>query len=279
MFGGFSLRGGPARLPDDPEALARIRGDMVRSQIERRGIRDERVLRAMREVPRHLFVPPEERALSYEDHALPIGGGQTISQPYIVAFMAECARPEEGLRALEVGAGSGYQAAVLAAAGLEVFAIERIPELAETARRHLDEAGLADRVRVRVGDGSRGWPERAPFDRIVVSAATARVPPALLDQLRAGGVLVAPVGSTHQQAIRRYTKREDGSVEEDRLIGARFVPLVEGPPRGGAGGPADPGEGAPRGGARPGGSGDGVPDDPEPTSSSPPPDPGTGSAP
>ncbi|MGH7542033.1 MAG: protein-L-isoaspartate(D-aspartate) O-methyltransferase [Gemmatimonadota bacterium] len=228
MFRGFSFGGDPPQAAWDPGTLERARERMVRTQLEGRDIDDPRVLRAMRAVPRHAFVPPEELALAYEDHALPIAYGQTISQPYIVAFMAQVLEPQEGLRALEVGAGTGYQAAVLAACGLEVFAIERIPELVETARRNLAAAGLADRVELRLGDGREGWPERAAFDRILVSAATDRVPDALVEQLRPGGFLVAPVGGAGHQRIRRYVKRGDGGLEEESLIGARFVPLVEG---------------------------------------------------
>lgn len=215
--------GGPWLRRSDFESL---RHRMVEDQIRRRGIQDETVLAAMREVPRHLFVPRTERRAAYGDHALPIGHGQTISQPFIVALMTAALRPEAGLRALEVGTGSGYQAAVLAASGLEVFTIERIPELYETARSNLVEAGYDDRVRLRLADGSRGWKEEAPFDRILVAAAAESVPPALARQLTTGGLLVAPVGDPFLQTIYRYTKREDGELDREALEGARFVPLV-----------------------------------------------------
>ncbi len=215
-----------------PSTLEQRREAMVKRQIERRGIRDERILAAMREVPRHLFVPAEELSLAYEDYALPLTHGQTISQPYIVAFMAAAVKPEEGLRVLEVGAGSGYQAAVLAALGMKVFGIERLGALVDSARANLLEAGYADRVKLRLGDGCRGWPEEAPFDRILISAATETVPDALVEQLRVGGVLVAPVGGYGYQRVRRYVKLASGVLEEESLIGARFVPLVPGPTEG-----------------------------------------------
>ena len=201
---------------------------MVERQIRRRGIADERVLRAMAEVARHLFVPPGQRAAAYEDHALPIGEGQTISQPYIVALMTAALKPAPGLRVLEVGTGSGYQAAVLAACGTEVFSIERIAALHEAARANLEAAGYADRVRLALDDGSRGWPDEAPFDRILIAAATADVPAALWEQLEPGGILVAPVGDPYMQTICRYRKRPDGTAECESLEGARFVPLVRG---------------------------------------------------
>lgn len=214
--------GGGAR-GDDPAAR---RERMVEAQIRRRGVRDERVLEAMREVPRHLFVPPGHEGAAYADQALPIGHRQTISQPYIVAYMTEILRPEPGLRVLEVGTGSAYQAAVLAAVGMEVFSLERIPELHHRARENLARAGYLDRVRLRLGDGYTGWPEEAPFDRILVTAAAEEVPPPLFEQLAPGGVLVAPVGDPGLQMISRYTKGEDGTLEKEALEGARFVPLV-----------------------------------------------------
>lgn len=207
----------------DPE---RLRREMVEGQIERRGIDDPRVLDAMREVPRHLFVGGRGLREAYADRALPIGRGQTISQPYVVALMTEALEPEAGLEVLEVGTGSGYQAAVLAACGLRVFTVERIAELQEEARRRIEEAGHGDRVVYRVGDGALGWPEEAPFDRIVVTAAAPEVPDALREQLAAGGVLVAPVGGSSFQEIVRLRKGEDGSWERETLEGVRFVPLV-----------------------------------------------------
>ena len=221
-----SLLGGRRGRPPDALEYERRRHRMVERQIRRRGLVDPRVLATMREVPRHLFVPPTERDLSYDDHALPLGHGQTISQPYIVAFMASALDLTDGCRLLEVGAGSGYQAAVLAACGAQVFAVERIPQLLDKARETLEATGYADRVRLRLWDGARGWIEEAPFDRILISAATGEIPPALISQLREGGTLVAPIGGAGSQQISRYTKDEDGTLKEERLIGARFVPLV-----------------------------------------------------
>ncbi len=206
---------------------------MVADQIEARGVRDGRVLAAMRRVPRHRFVPEDEAAMAYEDHPLPIGQGQTISQPYIVAAMTELLELEPGDRVLEIGTGSGYQAAVLAEIGAKVFSIEIVPELAERARRTLSETGHPE-VTVVTGDGWKGLPDRAPFDAIIVTAAPDRVPEALIDQLRPGGRLVVPVG-TYFQTLRVIEKTESG-VESRDVFGVRFVPMVEGKPEPGDGG-------------------------------------------
>jgi protein-L-isoaspartate(D-aspartate) O-methyltransferase len=205
----------------DPFSAARRR--MVSEQIEARGVRDPRVLDAMRRVPRHLFVPPGLRARAHEDNPLPIGEGQTISQPYIVAFMSEAARVRPGDRVLEVGTGSGYQAAVLSALGARVFSIEILPSLAELGRRNLEAAGFAD-VSVRTGDGYRGWPEEAPFDAIVVTAAPDEIPQPLLEQLKPGGRLVIPIGTGNQELIR-VTRTESG-FERASLLPVRFVPMT-----------------------------------------------------
>lgn len=212
----------------DPEDDA-VRARMVQRQLRARGIRDRRVLNAMSRVPRDRFVPAERRSAAYADAALPIGRGQTISQPYIVAYMTELLEPAQGLRVLEVGTGSGYQAAVLAACDMEVWSVERLPELQDRAADALRETGLADRVHLRVGDGARGWPEEAPFDRVVVTAAAPEVPAALLDQLAAPGVLVAPVGGPELQRIVRVRRDADGDLSVQTLEAARFVPLVVGP--------------------------------------------------
>ena len=211
----------PQGSRDDSYAAARQR--MVRDQIERRGVVHPAVLKAMAEVPRHLFVPEGVRSRAYEDYPLAIGAGQTISQPYIVAYMTEAVDPRPGDRVLEVGTGSGYQAAVLASIVAEVYTIEIIPDLAETARRQLDDLGY-ENVTVRTGDGYRGWPEKAPFDSIVVTAAPDDVPPTLLEQLKPGGRLVIPVGSAEQQLIR-LTRREKG-FERESLLPVRFVPMT-----------------------------------------------------
>jgi protein-L-isoaspartate(D-aspartate) O-methyltransferase len=199
---------------------------MVEHQLRRRGLGDERVLEAMREVPRDLFVRTRWAAEAYGDHALPIGHGQTISQPYIVALMTTLLEPGPGLRALEIGTGSGYQAAVLAACGLKVYSIERIPELSDFARTNLEAAGYLDRVRLRVGDGSRGWPEAAPFDRIMLTAGAPDLPPIVVEQLAPGGLIVAPVGGYGLQTIYRY-REAGGELEKEAIEGARFVPLIE----------------------------------------------------
>lgn len=211
--------------PADQHSDARER--MVERQIAARGIADPRVLAAMRTVPRHLFVGPAGTAEAYEDHPLPIGHGQTISQPYIVAYMVELAQIQPGERVLEVGTGCGYQAAVLAELAREVYTIEIVEPLAECARQALAAAGY-EQVHVRHGDGYGGWPEVAPFDAIVVAAAPDHVPPALVAQLAVGGRLVVPVG-TWSQEIRVITRTEQGTTEE-RLIPVRFVPLTRDKP-------------------------------------------------
>ncbi|HRD67762.1 MAG TPA: protein-L-isoaspartate(D-aspartate) O-methyltransferase [Candidatus Competibacter sp.] len=186
----------------------------------------DRVLQAMATVPRHRFVPVEERELAYADIPLPIGRGQTISQPFIVALMTELLRPDPQAVVLEIGTGSGYQAAVLASLVRQVYSVERIPELAEDASRRLRELGYAN-VEVRVADGGCGWEERAPFDGIVVTAAAADVPLALVQQLKPGGRLVVPVGERHRsQDLRVIGKDEQGSVETRSVLPVVFVPLV-----------------------------------------------------
>jgi protein-L-isoaspartate(D-aspartate) O-methyltransferase len=197
---------------------------MVAEQLRARDIVDRRVLEAMERVPRELFVPEELRPRAYEDAALPIGEGQTISQPYMVARIAEALALAGDERVLDVGTGSGYQAAVLAELASEVDTIERIPELAEQARTNLAAAGY-DRVNVHVGDGALGLPERAPFDAIAVAAAAARVPPALYEQLQPRGRLVIPVGGRHGQRLELVIKSPEGPAVV-RSVPCRFVPLV-----------------------------------------------------
>lgn len=196
-------------------------------QIRRRGISDEAVLEAMGLVARHAFVPEAQASLAYADCALPIGHGATISQPYIVALMTEALRVRPGVRVLEVGTGSGYQAAVLAACGCAVFSIERVTALHERAALTLAATGFRS-VTLKLGDGSRGWPEEAPFERIIVTAAAPAVPPALLEQLAEGGILLAPVGAEGRQTVRRYCKR-GGELDVEELEDVRFVPLIEDP--------------------------------------------------
>ncbi|MGB9605225.1 MAG: protein-L-isoaspartate(D-aspartate) O-methyltransferase [Bryobacteraceae bacterium] len=216
-------KGGAAR---DPWAEARER--MVREQIEERGIRNPDVLRVMRQTPRHLFIPERMRSQAYEDHPVPIGYGQTISQPYIVALMTELLEPHKDARVLEIGTGSGYQAAVLAPLVRHVYTIEIVRELAESAAVLLKKLGY-DNVTVRWGDGYRGWPEQAPFDRIIVTAAPPDVPKALIDQLKPGGKLVAPVGSSlFGQDLIVLEKTRDGKIRRRSIIPVMFVPMVPG---------------------------------------------------
>jgi protein-L-isoaspartate(D-aspartate) O-methyltransferase len=204
----------------DPYAEARAR--MVREQIAARGVRDERVLAALGRVPRHELVPAELREHAYEDRPLPIGKGQTISQPYVVAYMTEQLALSGDERVLEVGTGSGYQAAVLAELAREVWSIEIVPELGERARADLARLGYRN-VHVRIGDGYRGWPEHAPFDAIIVTAAPDHVPQPLVDQLAQGGRLVLPVGDWSQELL--LVERDEQGVRRERLIDVRFVPM------------------------------------------------------
>jgi protein-L-isoaspartate(D-aspartate) O-methyltransferase len=197
---------------------------MVDEQLRGRDIADERVLAAMERVPRELFVPPELRDRAYKDVALPIGSGQTISQPYMVARIVEELGLDGDEKVLDVGTGSGYQAAVLAQLGEQVHSIERIPELAEQARRNFEAAGV-DNVAVHVGDGSRGLPQEAPFDAIAVAAAAPEFPQALYEQLKTGGRLVVPVGRRQGQRLEVIVRSPEGPAVL-RSVPCRFVPLV-----------------------------------------------------
>lgn len=199
---------------------------MVRAQIEERGIHDPRVLAAMREVPRHEFVPESFQQDAYEDHPLPIGSGQTISQPYIVAIMLEHLDLQGTDRILEVGTGSGYAAALLSRMCAEVYSIERHAQLAGSAEQTLKRLGYSN-VKIVAGDGTQGWPEYVPYDAILVSAATSEMPPALFAQLREGGRMVVPVGSFVSQELQLIRKL-GGQAQAEFLEGCRFVPLVEG---------------------------------------------------
>jgi protein-L-isoaspartate(D-aspartate) O-methyltransferase len=207
------------------------RESMVREQMEARGITDPSVLAAMRKVPRHLFVPEAARDEAYADRPLPIGNGQTISQPYIVAFMTRAAGVKPKESCLEIGTGSGYQAAVLAELCAKTHSIEYLPEVARFGAENLRAGGYGPpRVQLRVGDGYQGWPEAAPFDVIIVTAAPDHVPRPLLDQLASGGRLVIPVGESGEQELERWTRirpgRDDGAFRRERLIGVRFVPFL-----------------------------------------------------
>jgi protein-L-isoaspartate(D-aspartate) O-methyltransferase len=199
---------------------------MVRDQIEARGISRPDVLRAIRSTPRHLFVPELLRPQAYQDRPLPIGSGQTISQPYIVALMTELLEPSKQQKVLEIGTGSGYQAAVLAPLVGQLFTVEIVPELAQSAATVLKSIGVRN-VTVRCGDGYQGWTEEAPFDRIILTAAPPEIPQALVDQLRPGGRMVAPVGgSAFSQSLVVVNKLADGSVKKRSVIPVAFVPMV-----------------------------------------------------
>lgn len=225
VVGACSQKSGPAHaVPSEAESREQERTHMVRRQIEARGVRDARVLEAMLKVPRHRFMPESQRAHAYDDRPLPIAQGQTISQPYIVALMSELADVKPGDTVLEVGTGSGYQAAVLAEMGVKVFSIEIIEPLAKQATATLSELGYGNKVEVRHGDGYAGWPERAPFDAVIVTAAPPKIPKPLKQQLKVGGRLVIPVGK-HYQSLIRVTRTKDGFREES-VIPVRFVPMT-----------------------------------------------------
>jgi len=198
---------------------------MVEHQLRNRDVEDERVLDAMQRVARHLFVPEKLRDRAYDDAALPIGSGQTISQPYMVARICEALSLHGSERVLDVGTGSGYQAAVLAELAGEVHTIERLPELAEAARASLEEAGYGDRVHVHVGDGTLGLPEHAPFDAIAVAAAAPELPASLYEQLEPRGRLVVPVGKRHGQQLQLIVRSPEGPAVV-RSVSCRFVPLL-----------------------------------------------------
>lgn len=208
----------------EPSTEARQR--MVEQQLRARGIDDARVLEAMGRLPREAFVPPALAERAYDDRALPVGHGATLSQPYMVAAMTQALDVVPGARVLEIGTGTGYQTAVLELLGAEVWSVERVPALAAEAAERLRALGLDTHLHIREGDGSLGWPDKAPFDRILVTAGAPRVPPALLAQLSAdGGVLVAPVGTrSHQNLVR--LRRSGTEFEREVLMGCQFVPLV-----------------------------------------------------
>lgn len=212
----------PQPAEADPPAYRRARRRMVDEQMEARGIRDARVLAALRSVPRHAFVAEAYRDLAYDDTPLPIGSRQTISQPYIVAAMTELARIAPGDKVLEIGTGSGYQTAVLAALGADVYSVEIVPELARSARARLAALGYA--ANVREGDGYAGWPEAAPFDAIVVAVAPQSVPGPLREQLAIGGRMVIPVGDDEQDLL--VITRTAHGYQESNVLPVRFVPMT-----------------------------------------------------
>lgn len=222
----FALVLVPAFTACSEDEMVSARKRMVAQDLQGRDIKDKAVLEAMGKVPRHLFVPRSLRSRAYADHPLPIGKGQTISQPYVVAMMTQAVSPKPGDRVLEIGTGSGYQAAVLAVIVAEVYTIEIIPALAQSAAKKLEELGY-DNVHVRAGDGFFGWPQMAPFDAIVVTAAAPKIPTALLDQLAKGGRLIMPVGPVEtSQRLTLVTRGSDGSLSYQRREGVRFVPMT-----------------------------------------------------
>ena len=215
----------PTTAAADAE-FARQRAAMVKTQLAERDITNKTVLAAMGRVPRHRFVLPRWEAAAYDDGPLPINAGQTISQPYIVALMTQLADPKPGDRVLDIGTGSGYQAAVLAELGAEVYSIEIIPELADEAKKRLEDLKY-DKVTVRAGDGYRGWPEKAPFKAIILAAAAPKVPEPLIAQLAAGGKLVIPVGEEGGvQELLVITRQPDGSVKRETVAPVAFVPMT-----------------------------------------------------
>jgi protein-L-isoaspartate(D-aspartate) O-methyltransferase len=211
----------------EPDNFAYLREQMVQHQIMARGVKDSNVIKAMLKVPRHSFVPKARQEYSYEDYPLSIGEGQTISQPYIVAYMTEALDLRPGDKVLEIGTGSGYQAAILAELVKEVYTIEIVPKLGERARRTLYGLGYKN-IHVKIGDGYRGWPEKAPFDAVIVTCAPEKVPRALIEQLNEGGRMIIPVGRTGgvQKLVRAVKK--GGVFKTEDVMYVRFVPMVKG---------------------------------------------------
>lgn len=203
----------------------KLREEMVFEQILKRGIYDKEILEAFKTVPRHLFVPPQQRKLSYSDCPLLIGSGQTISQPYIVALMTKSLGIKPGMSVLEVGTGSGYQTAILAFLGAKVYSIERIAFLAKEARRVLDSLGYRE-VQTEVGDGTLGWKEYAPYDRIIVTAASTRLPDALMEQVKISGKIIIPLGDKFHQDLTVISKINENKVKKENICGCVFVPLI-----------------------------------------------------
>jgi len=212
-------------FPVQEDAYLIKREAMVQQQIKARGIKDKAVLEAMRMVKRHLFVPPSQAEAAYNDSPLPIGYGQTISQPYMVAYMTEVLRPNAQMKVLEIGTGSGYQAAVLAEIVRQVYTIEIVPEHGELAAKKLKSLGYSN-VQVKVGDGYLGWPEYAPFDAIVVTAGAEAVPPPLLEQLKEGGKMVIPVGLPNRTQTLKVIQKKNGKAITKNLMPVIFVPFT-----------------------------------------------------
>lgn len=217
----FSFLCGISRERD----LEKLKDKMIKKQIEARGVRNSRVLDAIRKVERHKFVPKQYIDEAYEDHPLPIGHGQTISQPYIVALMTELCELDGSERVLEIGTGSGYQAAILSLLAKEVYTIEIIEALGKSASKKLKELSF-DNVSVKIGDGYKGWPEKAPFDVIILTACPPEIPKTLLNQLAEGGIIVAPVGDYNQELIK--IEKNNGTYRKETITYVRFVPMVHG---------------------------------------------------
>ena len=207
--------------------LYQLRMNMIETQIKKRGITDQTILDAMKKVNRHEYVQENFESLAYSDRPVPIGFGQTISQPYIVAFMSHKLNVASHHKVLEIGTGSGYQAAILAELSDHVYTIEIIPELAKRAVKVLKKNNY-DNITIRIGDGYKGWPEQAPFDRIMVTAAPKEIPEKLVEQLAPGGIMVLPVGETvMMQYLWLITKDNDGQIEKEKILPVRFVPMVK----------------------------------------------------
>jgi protein-L-isoaspartate(D-aspartate) O-methyltransferase len=225
LLAGLAAVTGCGQPASPPAGLNPQRHTMIDEQLRPRGIRDERVLAAMSRVPREEFVPENLRGASYEDQPLPIGHGQTISQPYIVAFMTEHLEPKPQDRVLEIGTGSGYQAAILAELVAEVFSIEIVEPLASRAATTLDRLGYKN-VHVKAGDGYQGWPEHAPFDSIIVTCAPDHVPKPLVDQLKEGGRMIVPVGAAGGNQELYLLEKRAGSMRQRAVLPVRFVPMT-----------------------------------------------------
>jgi len=223
LFAAIATAGCGQQTPTSAD-FAEQRQRMVEQQLKPRGIKDERVLAAMTKVPREEFIPLDTRADAYEDGPLPIGYDQTISQPYVVAFMTEQLRPKQNDRVLEIGSGSGYQAAILAELMAEVYTVEIVPPLGKTAEATLQRLGYKN-VHIKVGDGYKGWPEEAPFDAIIVTCAPEKVPQPLVDQLEEGGRMVIPVGERFAQQLHLFEKK-NGQLKESVTLPVRFVPML-----------------------------------------------------
>jgi len=223
MISVFCYDGNSQEFQKDDYAVERV--NMVNTQIKARGVKNTNVLAAMKKVPRHLFVSTKLQHQAYQDHPLQIGEGQTISQPYIVAFMTEALNPDATYRVLEIGTGSGYQAAILGEICDSVFTIEIYESLGNSASKIIDKLGYQN-ISVKIGDGYKGWPEKAPFDAIIVTCSPTHIPQPLIEQLKEGGKMIIPVGYSYHQELVLLVK-EKGNLEEKRVLPVRFVPMID----------------------------------------------------